>query len=195
MRHTTKIIFALLILIAAAGPALSPAQTGSAAHKYFTDVVLTNQDGKEMRFYSDLIQGKVVIINTFFTTCVSVCPPMSKNLEQVQSWLGDRMNKQVHIISISVDPGTDTPPRLKEYARTFNAKPGWYFLTGSKENVEIALKKIGQFVQSKDDHSTIIIMGNESTGLWKKAFGLAQAGDLIKVAESVVLDNPTAPKP
>jgi protein SCO1 len=45
----------------------------SPAHKYFTDVVLVNQDGKKMRFYSDLIQHKVVIINSFFGTCQTSC--------------------------------------------------------------------------------------------------------------------------
>lgn len=172
-----------------AAPVSAPAQNGSAAHNYFTDVVLINQDGQPMKLYTDLIQGKVVIINSFFTTCVNVCPPMTRNLEQVQQWLGDRLGKEVHVISISVDPLTDTPPRLKEYATSFNARPGWYFLTGSKENVELALRKIGQFVESKDDHTTVIIIGNDATGLWKKAFGLAPAQDLIKVVESVVMDK------
>jgi len=162
----------------------------SPARTYFTDVQLINQDGKPMRFYSDLLKDKVVIINTFFTTCTSVCPPMSRNLERVQSWLGDRLGKDVHIISISVDPAMDTPPRLKDYAQKYKARAGWFFLTGKKENAEFVLRKIGQFVESKDDHSTVIIIGNLRTGLWKKAMGMAKPEDLIKVVESVVDDKP-----
>jgi cytochrome oxidase Cu insertion factor (SCO1/SenC/PrrC family) len=162
----------------------------SPARNYFTDVQLINQDGKPMRFYSDLLKDKVVIINTFFTTCTSVCPPMSRNLERVQSWLGDRLGKDVHIISISVDPVMDTPPRLKDYAQKYKARPGWFFVTGKKENAELALRKIGQFVESKDDHSTVMIIGNLRTGLWKKAMGMAKPEDLIKVIESVVDDKP-----
>lgn len=143
-----------------------------------------------MRFYSDLLKDKVVIINTFFTTCTSVCPPMSRNLERVQSWLGVRLGRDVHIISISVDPGADTPPRLKDYAQKYNARQGWFFVTGKKENADFALRKIGQFVESKDDHSTVIIIGNLRTGLWKKAMGMAKPEDLIKVVESVVNDKP-----
>ena len=169
-------------------------QGGDPAQNYFTDVVLINQNGQQMRFYSDLLKGKIVIINTFFTTCTSVCPPMSKNLEKIQSWLGDRLGKDVHIISISVDPTTDTPPRLKDYAQKYNARPGWFFLTGNKEAADFALRKLGQFVESKDDHSTIIIIGNLRTGLWKKAMGLAKPDDLIKVLESVVNDKPEAAK-
>ena len=161
----------------------------SPAEKYFTDVVLTNQDGKPMRLYTDLLKGKVVIINTFFTTCVSICPPMSHNLEKVQEWLGSRLGKDVHIISISVDYTTDTPPRLKDYAQKYRARPGWYFLGGKKENVEVALRKLGQFVEAKDDHTSIMIIGNLQTGLWKKAFGLARPDDLIKVVDSVLNDK------
>jgi len=118
----------------------------SPAHKYFTDVVLVTQNGEKKRFYSDLLQGKVVIINSFFGTCKGSCLPMNRNLEKVQEALGDHIGKDVHIISISVDPTVDTPASLKEYAAALHAKPGWYFVTGDPENVGLALKKLGQFV-------------------------------------------------
>jgi protein SCO1/2 len=162
----------------------------SPAHKYFTDVVLVNQNGEKMRFYSDLLQGKVVIINSFFGTCQGSCLPMNRNLEKVQEALGERVGKDVRIISISVDPAVDTPPALKEYAKKLHARPGWYFLTGDKQNVDLALNKLGQFVSDKQDHLNIIIIGNERTGLWKKAFGLAKSDELVKVVESVLNDQP-----
>jgi protein SCO1 len=165
----------------------------SPAHKYFTDVVLVNQDGKQMRFYSDLIRDKVVVISSFFATCQASCLPVNHNLEKLQQALGEHMDRDVHIISISVDP-TDTPANLKEFAKKRNAKPGWYFLTGDKQNVDIALNKVGQFVDHKQDHTNLIIIGNERTGLWKKAFGLAQSGELLKVVESVLNDESSREK-
>lgn len=164
------------------------------AHKYFTDVQLVNQNGEKMRFYSDLLQGKVVIINSFFATCQGSCLPMNRNLEKVQQALGDRVGKDVFIISISVDPTVDSPASLKEYARKLHARPGWYFLTGEKQNVDFALNKLGQFVSDKQDHLNIFIIGNERTGLWKKAFGLAQSDELVKVVESVLNDKPADAK-
>ena len=161
----------------------------SPAQKYFSDVELLDQDGNKVRFYTDVLKGKTVIINAFFTTCTSVCPPMNRNLEKVQDAFGDRVGKDVFIVSISVDPETDTPPRLKEYARRFHAKPGWTFLTGKKENVDWALYKVGQYVETKDDHTTGIIVGNEATGLWKKALGLAKATELIQIVKSVADDK------
>ncbi|MGH9872357.1 MAG: SCO family protein [Pyrinomonadaceae bacterium] len=166
----------------------------SPTQKYFTDVVLINQNGEKMRFYSDLLKGKVVIINSFFATCQGSCLPMSRNLEKVQQALGDHVGKDVFIISISVDPLVDTPAKLKDYAKKFNARPGWYFLTGDKENVEFALKKLGHFVDDKQNHLNIFIIGNERTGLWKKAFGLAQSAELIKIVESVLNDQATGGK-
>ncbi len=166
----------------------------SAALKYFTDVQLINHNGESMKFYSDLLKDKVVIINAFFTSCTGVCPAMNQTLEKVQEWLGPRLNKDAYIVSISVDPAVDTPSKLKEYAPRFHAKPGWFFITGSRENVELALYKLGQKVEVREDHSTIIIIGNERTGLWKKAMGLARPDALIKVIESVLDDKPVALK-
>lgn len=163
--------------------------TNSPAEKYFSDVELINQNGQKMRFYSDVLKGRVVIINTFFATCTSVCPPMNRNFEKIQEFLGDRLGKDAFLVSISVDPEMDTPTRLKEYSRKFHARPGWIFLTGKKENLDWALYKLGQYVEKKDDHSTIVIIGNEPTGLWKKAFGLAKPGELIKIVEDVLNDR------
>ncbi|MDT5295133.1 MAG: hypothetical protein QOJ76_2013, partial [Acidobacteriota bacterium] len=119
----------------------------------------------------------------------SVCPPLNRNLEKVQEALGDRIGKDVFIVSISVDPLNDTPERIKAYSQKFHAKPGWLFLTGKKENVDWALYKVGQYVETKDDHTTGIIIGNEATGLWKKAFGMAKSDELVAVVESVANDK------
>jgi protein SCO1/2 len=162
---------------------------GSPAQKYFTDVELVDQDGRKVRFYSDVLKGKTVVVNAFFTTCTSVCPPMNRNMEKIQEALGDRLGKDVFLVSVSVDPETDTPPRLKEYAKKFHAKPGWMFLTGKKENVDWALYKVGQYVEDKQDHTTVIIIGNEATGLWKKAFGMSKPAELIQIVESVANDK------
>ena len=166
----------------------------SAAEKYFTDVELLDQDGKKVRFYSDVLKGKTVVVNAFFTSCTSVCPPMNRNMQKIQEVLGDRVGRDVFLVSLTVDPEVDTPTRLKEYAKKFNAGRGWIFLTGKKENLDWALYKLGQYVEKKDDHKTIFIIGNEPTGLWKKAFGMANVAELVQVVESVVNDKGVAGK-
>jgi protein SCO1/2 len=176
---------------AAAKPASAPAPVGqSPAAKYFTDVLLINQDGKEPRLYNDLMKDKVVIINSMFTSCNSVCPPMTMNLQRIQDWLGDRLGKEVVILSFSVDPATDTPQTLKAFAQKYKARPGWHFLTGKKENLEFAIRKLGLYVDTREDHYTVMLIGNDHTNLWKKAFGMARADALIEIVESVLNDQP-----
>ena len=182
-------LIVLFLCFVASSAAAQQALTPSAAEKYFSDVELINQDGQKMRFYNDVLKNKVVIINAFFSTCTSVCPPMNRNLEKVQNALGDRLGKDAFLVSITVDPETDTPTRLKEYSRRFHARPGWIFLTGKKENVDWALYKLGQYVETKGDHSTIVIIGNEPKGLWKKAVGLAKSEELIRIVEDVINDK------
>jgi protein SCO1/2 len=189
----TKFALYVVILFAfglVTAQAQEPEQT--AAQKYFSDVQLLNQDGAKMRLYTDLLQGKTVIINSFFATCQGSCLPLMRNLQQVQESLGDRLGKDARIISISVDPTVDTPGALKAYAQKLKAKPGWYFLTGDKASVEFALKKLGQFVEARESHLNVFIIGNDRTGLWKKAFGLAKSEDIVKVVDSVVNDQPPA---
>src|SRR5215213_4223355 len=150
-----KPILSLVVLFIAIGITHAQQPAESRAQAYFTDTVLVNQSGEKMRLYSDLLQGKVVIINSFFATCQGSCLPLNRNLQKVQEALGARLGKDITIISISVDPTVDTPPLLKAYAQKFDAKPGWYFLSGDKANVDLALKKLGQFVDNKQDHLNI----------------------------------------
>src|SRR5262245_54023148 len=99
MRKFVILLFMFLMFVAPAA-----AQEPSAAEKYFSDVELIDQDGKKLHFYSDVLKGKTVVVNTFFTTCTSVCPPMNRNMQKIQEALGDRVGKDVFFISITVDP-------------------------------------------------------------------------------------------
>jgi protein SCO1/2 len=166
--------------------------TPTAAEKWFSDVELVNQDGEKVRFYTDVLKGKTVVVNAFFTTCTSVCPPMNRSMEKIQEAFGDRVGKDVFLVSLTVDPATDTPARLKEYASKFHAGRGWTFLTGKKENLDWALYKLGQYIEEKESHKTVIIVGNEATGLWKKALGMAKVEDLIQIVKSVADDKGVA---
>jgi protein SCO1 len=190
MRKTVLSVFLSLLSLAPAwGQEAKAPAAESAAYKYFGDVKLVNQDGQEMRLYSDLMQGKTVVINAMFTSCTGACPVMSGTMEKIQNHLGDRVGKDVNLISISVDPVNDTPAKLKEYAGRFHAKPGWYLLTGSKENVEAALRKLGQWVDVPSNHQNLYLIGNDRTGLWKKAFALAKPEEILPVVDSVVNDK------
>lgn len=174
---------------AAAAPPADAEAGNDVAREYFTDTLLVDQDGREVRFYSDLMAGKVVVINSMFTDCTGSCPVMSKKLQALQEHLGDRVGRDVHLISITVDPERDSPARLKEHAAKFGAGPGWSFLTGSEENVKTVLSKLGQWVEDREAHETVFLIGNDRTGLWKKAFALAKTDQVVEIVDSVVEDG------
>ncbi len=177
----------LYLALLAALPAL--AQDGHGAAHYFENLRLIDQDGHAVDLYNDLMKGKVVLINSFFAECHGSCPAMAKTMQRVQERLGDRVGRDVFLISITVDPHNDTPAALKKYAAEWKARPGWTFLTGSPEQVAGALKKLGQYAEQRESHTNIMLAGNDRTGLWKKVFGLAKADDVYAVVESVVNDK------
>jgi protein SCO1 len=156
--------------------------TAAQSAKYFPNLELTTQDGMNVRFYDDVLKGKTVLVNFLFTSCADVCPPMTANLVRVQRLLGDRLGRDIVMVSISLDPETDTPEALKAYAEKFGAKPGWYFLTGSKANVDGVLAKLGGYVDDKNKHSAALLIGNVPRGGWQKMFAMGKPEAIASVA-------------
>jgi cytochrome oxidase Cu insertion factor (SCO1/SenC/PrrC family) len=139
--------------------------------KYFTDLPLLTQDGKEVHFYTDMLKGKVVLISFIYTNCTEVCPILMPNLARIQELLGDRSGRDVSLISISVDPEDDTPEELKKYGEKYDARDGWTFLTGKKENVDWVVYKLGQYTVDFEDHTMLFLLGDVKNARWAKMRG------------------------
>jgi protein SCO1/2 len=139
---------------------------------YFPNVELTDQFGNKLHFYDDLIKGKTVAINLIYTHCTDACPLETAKLVQVQKLLGDRVGKEVFFYSITIDPKRDTPEVLKAYAEKFHVGPGWLFLTGKAEDIELLSKKLGLYSDpdpsNRDGHTPGLLIGNEVTGQWMR---------------------------
>jgi protein SCO1 len=175
----------LIFSLSPTSPASSRSGTGTnPARQYFTDTILLDQDGRSHRFYSDLIAGRVVVINVIFTGCRSSCPIIMGRLAELQDLLGPRMG-QIKFLSISVDPVLDTPRALRAYADTLQAGPEWYFLTGSKESVATVLRRLGDRSSRPEDHSDVIVVGNDASGTWVKLTAIASTEDLAQAVAEV----------
>lgn len=97
---------------------------------YIPEFTFTNQYGQAVGRRQ--MEGKITIVDFFFTSCPSICPVMSKEMERVNDHF--RADSRVQIFSISIDPTYDTPEILKAYAEEYHAIPGkWQFLSGTKE--------------------------------------------------------------
>ncbi|MEE9614030.1 MAG: SCO family protein [Thermodesulfobacteriota bacterium] len=114
------------------------------------DFTLVNQDGEEVSL-SDW-RGKVVVITYIYTHCTYACPLLESKLITLQNTFGERLGKDLILVSMTVDPERDTPEALRAHARLLGADPtGWVFLTGSREDIDKALAayKI-RYTKSKD---------------------------------------------
>jgi protein SCO1/2 len=151
---------------------------------YFPDVTLVTQDGRRVRFYNDLLRGKVVLINFIFTRCKDLCPRTTANLRRVQEQLGDAVGRSIYIVSITVDPEHDTPPVLKTYAERAGAPAGWDFLTGDQEDIELIRRKLGVFDREEDDnptlHTGMLVYGNEPKEIWRAVYVMAPPSQIVK---------------
>lgn len=154
------------------------------------DPIVLDQDRHKVRFYSDLIKGKTVAIDFIFTTCSTICPPLTANFARLQRMMRERGEKDFHLISVSVDPQNDTPERLKNYAALFKAQPGWTFVTGSQAEMEQIWKAFSVYAGgNRADHSPTVVIGNEASRKWAFASGLTSADKLLNVVQSVHKNN------
>jgi len=159
------------------------------AREYFTDLPLVTQDGEEVRFYSDVLAGRVVLISSFYTECQGVSPRQAEVLAGLQEMLGEQMGRDVLFVSITVDPATDTPEVVRDYAREVGAGPGWIFLTGKPENVDWINHRLGNYLEELEDHHGVYLLGNLRTTLWKKAPAHAMAIDLYREVQILLQDE------
>jgi len=137
--------------------------------EFFPNVTLVTQDGQRVRFYDDLIRNKTVAISFIYTNCPDVCPVDTAKLKQVQDLLGDRMGRDFHFYSISVDPERDTPAALRRFMQLYDIGPGWTFLTGRRQDIELIQRRLAFVIgASPTDHETSILFGNERTSQWIK---------------------------
>lgn len=78
--------------------------------------------------------GKVYIVEFFFTTCPSICPIMNRRMVELQNEFYG--NPDFGIASFTINPEVDTPEVLKKYAEQYKVtNPNWHFLTGDKEDL------------------------------------------------------------
>lgn len=175
-------------------PSSVSAETPEAEFKLqIPDVTVFDQDGKQLKFFTDLVKDKTVAINFIFTTCTTICPPLAATFRRVQQEMGDRVGSDVRLISVSVDPVIDVPERLKAFGAKFKAAPGWTFVTGSKSEINLLLRALGASVADKNDHTPMVLVGKESAGYWTRTYGLAPAWVIVKVIKDASSKSDSKP--
>jgi len=149
------------------------------------DIVLLDQNGKQVRLYSDLVKDKIVLVHFFFTKCSDVCPMQGRALMKLKSRLGQRLGRDVFLISISRDPLNDTPAELNKWGKLFGVGPGWTLATGDQPVIKKLLwdltgEDIGQIA-----HESQVLIGNDRTGVWTSTDGLLLTDELLKTLDRI----------
>jgi protein SCO1/2 len=154
--------------------------------RYFPNLSLTTHEGRTVRFYDDLVKDKIVVFNMFYAKCEGICSPVTRNLVRVQKLLADRMGKDIFIYSFSLKPKDDTVPAMMHYAQMHKVKPGWLFLTGQPDDMELLRRKLG-FVDpdpevDKDlsNHIGVIKFGNEPLERWGGCPGMKSPDSIVE---------------
>jgi protein SCO1/2 len=167
--------------------------------RYFPNVELTTHEGKKVRFYDDLIKDKIVVINFMYAQCEGICPGITANLVKVQKILEDRVGRDIFMYSITLKPEEDSPKELKHYVEMHRVKPGWLFLTGKPDEIDMLRRKLGfsdtnpKLDQDKANHIGMVRYGNEPRQWWAMCPGQAHAEWIV--SSILWMDGPKRPQP
>ena len=178
MRRTLLAALAAAVLLA---PAPSEAQMRRGP-EFFTNLPVVDQNGRQLKFYDDLIKNKIVVVMFIYTSCTDICPITTMRMTQIEDELGDAVGRDIFIISMTVDPEHDTPEKLKAYSKAFGTGPGWTFVTGKPEDIRAINSRLGERSKVLSDHRNEIVLGNDATGEWQRDNVL---GDLPRVTRSI----------
>ena len=180
LSRTLWIGVGLLIVILAVAAVLSRVERGRGRAVALpvlgsvADFTLTNQNGQAVTLAE--LRGHVWVADIIFTSCAGPCPRMTKQMKALQGALPPA--SRAKLVTLTTDPGTDTPTVLKTYAARFEADPSrWMFLTGAKR--EIAALAIGSLkltaIEKKPEerenpqdlfiHSTIFVVVDKQARL------------------------------
>ena len=149
------------------------------------DLELLTQDGKRVKFKSDVIGDKLVAMTFIYTFCTTVCPVYNAIFTQLQDLLGERQGREVILISLSIDPARDIPRRMKKEAKKFRAKPGWFYLTGKQQNVVQVLKGLDAYFADFESHPPMALIGDARMGTWRRFNGFPMPKQLLAMIDEL----------
>ena len=208
MNLTLRTLSPILVALAAAcGPAhagddphaahraaMQAASGGAETRVVLPDVVLRDADGRPFPLRPDSFGGRVVVVDFVFTTCTTICPALTTLMASVKRGLGERMGREVVLVSISVDPARDTPEVLRAYARRVGAGDDWIWLTGSSGDIARVLRAFGLAPGAPDDHPPLIMVGDPARDRWLRWVGVPSPATLVERARELSAQHRASPE-
>lgn len=176
---------------AAVGTYLTLKPETARAETVIPNVEVIDQNGRSLHFYDDLIRGRAVLLNFFFTSCSDTCPLVTQNLREVQDILGERMGKDIFMVSVTLQPELETPAILRDYAAQWQVRPGWSFVTGQPDDIELLRRATGfadvspEFAVVRDSHTGLVRYGNDRLQRWAGTTALGRPAWIAKTVARI----------
>lgn len=160
-----------------------PTADGTTDKFVIPDLVVSDEDGKELKFYTDLVKNKKVIVNFIFTSCKGICPTAGSHSSKLQTALGKRLGTDVFMITITTDPKNDTPERLKTWSTRYNPAPGWTLVTGSVDNVTRLLQVFTGDGTNTGYHVPAVCIVDDVKKSQNWTYGLAPIEEILRMVD------------
>jgi protein SCO1/2 len=143
------------------------------------DALLVRSDWRVVHLSDVLNSGKPVILNFVYSTCTTSCPVLSHTFTEFQDLLGAEQ-KNVQMISITIDPGEDTPDRLADYGRRHSAGSQWGFYTGTPGACAQVQRAFQASFGGKMHHRPLTFMRAAPGRPWLRIEGYPTPSELLK---------------
>ena len=134
------------------------------------DITLVRSDGVRVNLANELDDGRPVLLDFIYTTCTTICPVMTQTFAEVQKRLG-RDAAKVKMVSVSIDPEEDTPARLTEYAKRYQAGAQWSFYTGTVEASVATQRAFDAYRGDKMNHAPVTFFRGAPGQPWVRLDG------------------------
>lgn len=180
MRHTALV--AALLLAACGRPQGANARN-------LPNPELVDQHGRSVRFYDDLIAGKKVVVQFMYTRCNGICPAATASMQELQQRYQGCLGKDLHFVSVSLDPVRDDAAALAEHARIHGIGAGWSVVSGAPDDIEALRFALGGYDldpaidAERSNHSAMLVLGDDAKDRWTMVNGLSPVSAIARAVD------------
>lgn len=147
---------------------------------------LVDARGQQVAFASEAVGEAVVVVNPIWTGCSSLCPLTSAVMGEVAERLGDRLGREVRLVSLAIDPLEVPKAQLEGWVADYGSVPGWLWLGGAPGAVDAVLTGLGEpMLGPIDGHPSVFLVVDGRTGRARRFEGIAEADDVLEAIEQI----------
>jgi protein SCO1/2 len=148
------------------------------------NATLQTHEGRQVRFYDDVIKGRTVVLSAMYSACERLCPPAMHNLIAARNLLGN-LARKLNFVTITLTPLNDGPQQLRDYKQRYGIGADWTFLTGKPEQVDLLLDSLGYTPQRDSDdlltHASMVRICEERMMRWGHVNALTSPQNIVRM--------------